>query len=207
MKRETFPQSLPTVIDRRLKPYKVSNTSSNTFYNNNNLTQMHLTDIDKLRDELIKIKSDYNKKTKEYLQLKIAYTKLNETNLENCKVIETLIKEANKNLAAKAEEPINEETQSDSKITSIIGANMSEDSLKKTTTHYYNQRFLSEIMTLRQELNKKDSLIQSMKNNSKVMKYNELNGKYAKTYQDYMDLTKQYNKSITRWGSFICMRR
>ena len=194
MKRETSYQNLPSVFDHRLKNYKLRSAMSG-FYNYN-MNNTNCMDVEQLRDELIKVKSEYNKKNQDYHQLKIAYAKLNETNLENCKVIEKLIKEANRNLAARAEDPIDEDKQSDDKITSIIGANMSEESLKKTTTHYYNQRLLNEIMNLRQDISKKETMIQTLKSNSKVLKYSEINSKYAKTFQELVDLTKKYNKSI-----------
>lgn len=194
MKRETSYQNLPSVFDHRLKNYKLRSAMSG-FYNYN-MNNTNCMDVEQLRDELIKVKSEYNKKNQDYHQLKIAYGKLNETNLENCKVIEKLIKEANRSLAARAEEPIDEAKQSDEKITSIIGANMSEESLKKTTAHYYNQRLLNEIMNLRQEISKKETLIETLKSNSKVLKYSEINSKYAKAFQELVELTKKYNKSI-----------
>ena len=194
MKRETSYQNLPSVFDHRLKNYKLR-SAMNGFYNYN-MNNTNCMDVEQLRDELLKVKSEYNKKNQDYHQLKISYAKLNETNLENCKVIEKLIKEANRNLAARAEDPIDEDKQSDDKITSIIGANMSEESLKKTTSHYYNQRLLNEIMNLRQDISKKETMIQTLKNNAKVLKYSEINSKYAKTFQELVDLTKKYNKSI-----------
>ena len=61
------------------------------------INSINYIDVDKYRDELIKLKQELNKRNKEYQDLKVEYAKLEKENKSNLKLIELIINESNSN--------------------------------------------------------------------------------------------------------------
>ena len=61
------------------------------------INNVNYIDVDKYRDELIKLKQELNKRNKEYQDLKVEYAKLEKENKSNLKLIELIINESNSN--------------------------------------------------------------------------------------------------------------
>lgn len=83
----------------------ISNMSKNDLNNNlmmpnivtnYNIQNINTLDNEKLKEELIKVKSDLNKKNREYNMIKIGYNKLDGENKKNMKVIDEIIEEVSK---------------------------------------------------------------------------------------------------------------
>ena len=186
--------SLSSVIRReQQRKNLISLKPSNTFfsYNMNEISHM---DIDKLRDELIKIKTEYHKKIAENKKIKIAYTKLENENNSNCKIIKELIAEANREMILK-EEGVADLKQTDEKTLPKIGQHISKDSLNKSSEHYLTHQLKMEVIKLRNQLEEKETVIASLKNKQKATKYSELDCKYAKTFQELMNVTEKFQKA------------
>jgi len=63
---------------------------------NYNIQNINAWDVDKLKEELILVKNELNKRNKDYNAIKIAYTKLDTENKKNVKIIEEILEEASK---------------------------------------------------------------------------------------------------------------
>ena len=61
------------------------------------INNVNYIDIDKYRDELIKLKQELNKRNKEYQELKVEYLKLENENKSNLKLMELIVYESNAN--------------------------------------------------------------------------------------------------------------
>ena len=73
---------------QNFNPYESQQNFRN--YNMNEITYM---DVDQLKDELIKIKTDYHQKNKDLHELKTAYRKLDNDYKNNLKFIEKILNE------------------------------------------------------------------------------------------------------------------
>jgi predicted DNA-binding ArsR family transcriptional regulator len=94
-KTSSSPTRMPIIKDnfhgsRGLNPI-VPNLVTN--YNTQNL---NILDKDKMHEEMIKNKTEMNKKNKDFHSLKIAYSKLENENKKNVKIIEEILEEASK---------------------------------------------------------------------------------------------------------------
>ena len=248
------------------------NYNNNSYYDNNNY------DFEKLREEILRVKGEYNKKCKELHSIKIAYNKLENDYKNNLNMIERLLDEADKNMLEKIESAedfenynnnninnnisnnnfnnnndINEnmknqnlyinnnnnnlyitQQQSDNNINNLnnniieeynnsdnnnninennynynINSNSSEKeklryeirkikenvrktSMDKIKSSYFHQRMKIEILELRSIIKKKDEEIQKLNNNKKILIYKDLDEKYAKTYQELIEISEKY---------------
>ena len=61
------------------------------------INNVNYIDVDKYRDELIKLKQELNKRNKEYQDLKVEYLKLEKENKSNIKLMELILYESNSN--------------------------------------------------------------------------------------------------------------
>ena len=61
------------------------------------INSVNYIDVDKYRDELIKLKQELNKRNKEYQDLKVEYLKLAKENKSNIKLMELIICESDSN--------------------------------------------------------------------------------------------------------------
>ena len=123
-------------------------------------------EIESLRDKVLKIKADYNLKLREIHELKVNYNKLNDDNRTYIKIIETMLKKANKNSPEKISNDINDLLEtgdfSDKSINGSLKETMRIINLKKQMNDY------------RKQIELKDIEINNYKQNIKVTKLNEL---------------------------------
>ncbi len=198
-------------------------------------------DIDKYRDELIKLKQELNKRNKDYQDLKVEYAKLEKENKSNLKLIELVINESNSNNYSNTNinsnimlKDNNNDQNNDIKKSlnndinnvlnndiNINNANSNEEyntinykegnktrnnfkkkkssSLCKQTIQKIKDKFLyskmkEEISHLKEEISEKNTLMNHLKNNSKIIKLRELDNKYADTYHELLELKDKYKK-------------
>jgi hypothetical protein len=179
-------------------------------------------DIDKYRDELIKLKQELNKRNKEYQDLKVEYTKLENEYKSNLKLIELIINESNSNEDLNSSGIINMKNPPniiDNKNNDINSANdidntnvqnevkkinkfkkkKKSSSLCKETMHKIKEKYLylkmkEEINHLKEEISEKDTIMNHLKNSSKIIKLRELDNKYADTYHELTELKDKYKK-------------
>lgn len=123
-------------------------------------------EIESLRDKVLKIKAEYNLKLREIHELKVNYNKLNDDNRTYIKIIETMLKKANKNSPEKISNDINDLLEtgdfSDKSINGSLKETMRIINLKKQMNDY------------RKQIELKDIEINNYKQNIKVTKLNEL---------------------------------
>ena len=67
-----------------------------TIVTNYNIQNINTWDVDKLKEELILVKNELNKRSKEHSSIKISYTKLEAENKRYVKIIEEVLEEASK---------------------------------------------------------------------------------------------------------------
>ena len=250
------------------------NISSGNYYDNynNSYCDNNNYDFEKLREEILRVKGEYNKKCKELHSIKIAYNKLENDYKNNLNMIERLLDEADKNMLEKIENvedfdncnnnlnnnnnnnnDINEnmkdpnlyinnnnnnniyitQQQSDNNINNNnnnieqynnsdnnfninennynnninsntnekeklryeirkIKENVRKSSMDKIKSSYFHQRMKIEILELRGIIKKKDEQIEKLNNNKKILIYKDLDEKYAKTYQELIEISEKY---------------
>ena len=181
------------------------------------INNVNYIDVDKYRDELIKLKQELNKRNKEYQELKVEYLKLEKDNKSNLKLIELIICESDSsgtsnnvmntnpfynlndnnkvnfedNLMFKEKENDNILLKDDKNIKT---KNLCKQTIKKLKDKYLYSKMKEEIMHLREEISEKDSLMSHLKSNSKIIKLRELDNKYADTYQELVQLRDKFKK-------------
>ena len=181
------------------------------------INNVNYIDIDKYRDELIKLKQELNKRNKEYQELKVEYLKLEKDNKSNLKLIELIICESDSsgtsnnvmntnpfynlndnnkvnfedNLMFKEKENDNILLKDDKNIKT---KNLCKQTIKKLKDKYLYSKMKEEIMHLREEISEKDTLMSHLKSNSKIIKLRELDNKYADTYQELVQLRDKFKK-------------
>lgn len=163
--------------------------SSSGFNNNYNMNNLSNVDCDNLREELLRIKSDFNKKNQEFHCLRIAYKKVETENQEITSLVEELLTEANKKLLSLAEEMI---SYSDEDFISKLSANISKETTSKLFSRYLMLKMKHEIVQLRDEIKRKDNEISSLKTSAKISKYQDLDNKYAQTSLELAEITEKY---------------
>ena len=181
------------------------------------INNVNYIDVDKYRDELIKLKQELNKRNKEYQELKVEYLKLEKDNKSNLKLIELIICESDSsgtsnnvmntnpfynlndnnkvnfedNLMFKEKENDNILLKDDKNIKT---KNLCKQTIKKLKDKYLYSKMKEEIMHLREEISEKDTLMSHLKSNSKIIKLRELDNKYADTYQELVQLRDKFKK-------------
>ena len=181
------------------------------------INNVNYIDVDKYRDELIKLKQELNKRNKEYQELKVEYLKLEKNNKSNLKLIELIICESdssgtsnnvmntnpfynlNDNNKVNFEDNLMfKEKENDIILLkddkNINTKNLCKQTIKKLKDKYLYSKMKEEIMHLREEISEKDSLMSHLKSNSKIIKLRELDNKYADTYQELVQLRDKFKK-------------
>ena len=181
------------------------------------INNVNYIDIDKYRDELIKLKQELNKRNKEYQELKVEYQKLEKENKSNLKLIELIICESdsnnsknimsntnpffniNDNNKVNFEDNILFKEKENNNILlkddkNIKIKNLCKQTIKKLKDKYLYCKMKAEIMHLKEEISEKDTLMSHLKSNSKIIKLRELDNKYADTYHELVELRDKFKQ-------------
>ena len=179
------------------------------------INNVNYIDIDKYRDELIKLKQELNKRNKEYQELKVEYLKLENENKSNLKLMELIVYESNANNTQSSQTMnisemnnndninlINEDINNNNYKTNIIfnnqgknkKRNLCKQTIQKIKEKYLYSKMKEEIAHLREEISEKDILMNHLKNSSKIIRLRELDNKYADTYNELVELKDKQKK-------------
>jgi len=88
-----------------IKGESTNNVIMPNIVTNYNIQNINLHDTDRLKDELIKVKSELNKRNKEYNAIKVAFNKVDLENKKSVKIIEEILEEAIRQNPALSSEP------------------------------------------------------------------------------------------------------
>ena len=179
----------------------------------------NVNEIEKFRDEILKLKIELNKKNYEYQELKVEYNKLDKAYKSNIILLEKLINEANNSimdnlsvdnerLREKEKESYKElytnNTNSPKNISKSIDISKKNHSknitsknifLSMVNRNHLNLKLQQEIIGLNNEIKEKENIINSLKNNSNILKYKELDKKLAKIYTELIE-TREKNEKL-----------
>ena len=194
------------------------------------INNVNYIDVDKYRDELIKLKQELNKRNKEYQDLKVEYAKLEKENKSNLKILELIINESNSNddnniyntfsgdmynnmngnntntidnninSSTKCQNQNqnqnnnNEINKTRNNFKKKKSSSLCKQTMQKIKDKYLYSKMKEEISHLREEISEKDTLMNHLKNNSKIIKLRELDNKYADTYHELVELKDKYKK-------------
>ena len=175
------------------------------------INNVNYLDIDKYRDELIKLKQELNKRNKEYQDLKVEYLKLEKENKSNIKMMELIICESNSN--SKSNQNLNMSDLNDNNKNNmddnknnisnnmllkddknIRTRNLCKQTIQKIKNKYIYTKLKEEINHLKEEISEKDTLMSHLKNSSKIIRLRELDNKYADTYHELVELKDKYKR-------------
>ena len=194
------------------------NTRTNLRHNNSEkkliINNVNYIDVDKYRDEVIKLKQELNKRNKEYQDLKVECLKLGKENKSNMKLMELVLYESrlnakdNQNLNISEIINMNDNNKNNfddnpnKKVNNMIlkedkninGKNLCKQTIKKLKEKYLYSKMREEINHLKEELSEKDTLMVHIKNSSKIIRLRELDNKYADTYHELVELKDKYKK-------------
>ena len=194
------------------------NTRTNLRHNNSEkkliINNVNYIDVDKYRDEVIKLKQELNKRNKEYQDLKVECLKLGKENKSNMKLMELVLYESrlntkdNQNLNISEIINMNDNNKNNfddnpnKKVNNmvlkedknIIGKNLCKQTIKKLKEKYLYSKMREEINHLKEEISEKDTLMVHLKNSSKIIRLRELDNKYADTYHELVELKDKYKK-------------
>ena len=194
------------------------NTRTNLRHNNSEkkliINNVNYIDVDKYRDEVIKLKQELNKRNKEYQDLKVECLKLGKENKSNMKLMELVLYESrlnakdNQNLNISEIINMNDNNKNNfddnpnKKVNNMIlkedkninGKNLCKQTIKKLKEKYLYSKMREEINHLKEELSEKDTLMVHLKNSSKIIRLRELDNKYADTYNELIELKDKYKK-------------
>ena len=211
------------------------NKSTFGFYSPQNKNSININEVEVLKDKILKLKIELNKKNFECQELRIMYNKLDKAYKSNIILLEKLLKEANNNIIntnfsyckeneeKKGKEKEKEkEKENNNKLEDInknkntnksnspknksrsVETNKSNKSLnlnfKNNFLLFANKNHLTmklqqEIYELKKEVNEKDNKINNLKKNANILKYKELDKKYAKIYTELMG-TRENNEKL-----------
>ena len=172
------------------------------------INNVNYIDVDKYRDEVIKLKQELNKRNKEYQDLKVECLKLGKENKSNMKLMELVLYESrlntkdNQNLNISEIINMNDNNKNNfddnpnKKVNNmvlkedknIIGKNLCKQTIKKIKEKYLYSKMREEINHLKEEISEKDTLMVHLKNSSKIIRLRELDNKYADTYHELVEL-------------------
>lgn len=175
------------------------------------INSVNYIDIDKYRDELIKLKQELNKRNKEYQDLKVEYLKLAKENKSNIKLMELIICESDSNSKQNQNMNIydaindNNKNNIDDNINKVNNIplkdeknirvkNLCKQTIKKLKDKYLFTRMKEEIIHLKEEISEKDTLMSHLKNSSKIIRLRELDNRFADTYHELIELKDKYKK-------------
>ena len=192
------------------------NRSTFGFYSpqqKNSINGININELEVYKDRILKLKIELNKKNFECQELRIMYNKLDKVYKSNLNLVEKLINEANNNiintnLSFDKDKDKEKELISLKKYHSPKNTSKTLESIKNTTFNNNNNNFLylvkknhlnirlqQEISQLKNEINEKDNIINNLKNNANVLKYKELDKKFAKMYQELIQ-TRENNEKL-----------
>ena len=187
-----------------------NNTEKQLIINN-----VNYLDVDKYRDELIKLKQELNKRNKEYQELKVECQKLGKENKSNMKLMELVLYESkintkpNQNLNISDIIKMNDNNKNNvdenanHKVNNMINLkedkninpkNLCKQTIKKLKDKYLYAKMREEINHLKEEISERDTLMVHLKNSSKIIRLRELDNKYADTYNELIELKDKYKK-------------
>ena len=182
------------------------------------INNVNYIDIDKYRDEIMKLKQELNKRNREYQELKVEFLKLARENKSHMKLMELIICESdannsnnnrtnknidmndylnfNNNNKNNFEDNLNnkENNINIKEEGKIKTRNLCKQTIQKIKDKYLFTRMKEEIIHLREEISEKDTLMNHLKNNSKIIRLRELDNKYADTYNELVELKDKYKK-------------
>ena len=189
------------------------NRSTFGFYSPQQKNSININELEVYKDRILKLKIELNKKNFECQELRIMYNKLDKVYKSNLNLVEKLINEANNNiintnLSFDKDKDKEKELISLKKYHSPKNTSKTLESIKNTTFNNNNNNFLylvkknhlnirlqQEISQLKNEINEKDNIINNLKNNANVLKYKELDKKFAKMYQELIQ-TRENNEKL-----------
>ena len=187
-----------------------NNTEKQLIINN-----VNYVDVDKYRDELIKLKQELNKRNKEDQELKVECQKLGKENKSNMKLMELVLYESklntkpNQNLNISDIIKMNDNNKNNvdenanHKVNNMINLkedkninpkNLCKQTIKKLKDKYLYAKMREEINHLKEEISERDTLMVHLKNSSKIIRLRELDNKYADTYNELIELKDKYKK-------------
>ena len=193
------------------RPILRHNNTEKQFIINN----VNYVDVDKYRDELIKLKQELNKRNKEYQELKVECQKLGKENKSNMKLMELVLYESkintkpNQNLNISDIIKMNDNNKNNvdenanHKVNNMINLkedkninpkNLCKQTIKKLKDKYLYAKMREEINHLKEEISERDTLMVHLKNSSKIIRLRELDNKYADTYNELIELKDKYKK-------------
>ena len=178
------------------------------------INNVNYIDVDKYRDELIKLKQELNKRNKEYQDLKVEYLKLEKENKSNIKLMELILYESNSNNKPNPNVNMSEivnlndnnknnlDENPNNKTNNMIikddkninTRNLCKQTIKKIKDKYIFTKMKEEINHLKEEISEKDTLMSHLKNSSKFIRLKELDNKYADTYHELIELKDTYRR-------------
>ena len=178
------------------------------------INNVNYIDVDKYRDELIKLKQELNKRNKEYQDLKVEYLKLEKENKSNIKLMELILYESNSNNKPNPNVNMSEivnlndnnknnlDENPNNKTNNMIikddkninTRNLCKQTIKKIKDKYIFTKMKEEINHLKEEISEKDTLMSHLKNSSKFIRLKELDNKYADTYHELIELKDKYRR-------------
>ena len=179
----------------------------------------NLNEIDKCKDEILKLKIELNKRYFDYQELKVEYNKLDKAYKSNIILLEKLINEANNNIIdnlsydnerekekenykeliniKKINSPKNISKSIDSKNNLSYNSNLKSKNifLSIANRNHLNLKLQQEIVLLKNEIKEKDNIINNLKNNANILKYKELDKKLAKIFAELIQ-TREKNEKL-----------
>ena len=191
------------------------NRSTFGFFSPQQKNSINMNEVEIYKDRILKLKIELNKKNFEFQELRIMYNKLDKVYKSNINLMEKLINEANNNIIntnlsfdkdKEKEKDINKELININKYNSPKNTSKSLESIRNITFNnnkfftlvkksHLNIRLQQEISELKKEINEKDKIINNLKNNANVLKYKELDKKFAKMYQELIQ-TREKNEKL-----------
>jgi hypothetical protein len=138
VKTSSSPTRMPAIKDMNPGKSKFNSSSSPAVTSNYNIQNLKIMDPDKLQEELIKAKSELNRKVKELHSLKILYIKLDNENKRNVRIIEEVLDEATRLRALNNSKDRNLEDESNIKnlIANTYFSDFTLNKLKEVNNFY-----------------------------------------------------------------------
>lgn len=195
----------------------LKNRSTFGFYSPQNKNSININEVEILKDRILKLKIELNKKNYECQELRIMYNRLDKTYKSNIILLEKLLNEANNNIINtnlsydKENEKEKLEDIKKSKSPKIesrkIESNKNNKNLNYNNSflnfankNHLNMKLMQEIAELKKEINEKDNIINNFKNNATISKYKELDKRFSKMYKELIQ-TRENNEKL----EFFCL--